>query len=185
MTDEPANPPPRPKSGRLALLGLSTLVLVLAVAAFFAARREHVVTLGRPHRFDDTAFAVANVHRVGTINDLRPERGLFLVVRFGIRNQARAVDFLFRPEPVWIEDAEGRRYPVSDRATRAHINSPGGLPACDEPIPAGKSCTMDLVFDVPADIKTPRLLVASDGVAEILDRIVEGKVRFALDDEGP
>jgi hypothetical protein len=188
MTDEaeavPA-PAPRRGGGRLARLGLSTLVLVLAVAAFLAAARTTLVPLGRPHRFDDTGYAVANVHRVDAIGDAKPERGRFLVVRLGIRNQSRAVDLKFRPEAVLVEDAAGRRYPVASGATRAHHRAPGSLPPCDEVIPAGKSCTTDLVFDVPADVGAPRLVIASDGGAtEILGRIVAGKVRFALDDEG-
>jgi len=180
MTDRTTTAPSRL---RFALLATSTIVLLVAVGLFFAVRRERVVALGRPERFDDFAFAVANVHRLDSIEGLRPERGLFLVVRLGIRNQAKRVDYQFRPETALIEDAGGRRYPIAAEATRRRADSPGSLPPCDRPIPAGSSCTTDLVFDVPSDVRTPRLRLSSGAVGDFLEGIISGQVRFALDDE--
>jgi hypothetical protein len=180
MTVEPSK---APTSRRIPLLVGSTFVLLLAVGLFFAQGRERVVALGRPQRFDDFAFAVANVHRLDAIDGLRPERGMFLVVRLGIRNQAKRVDYQFRPAMAFVEDADGVRYSLSTEATRRRASSPGGLPTCDQPIPAGSSCTTDLVFDVPAGVRSPRFLLSSGTVGDLLDRIIEGKVRFALDDE--
>jgi hypothetical protein len=180
VNDEPSK---APASRRIPLLVGSTFVLLLAVGLFFAQGRERVVALGRPQRFDDFAFAVANVHRLDAIDGLRPERGMFLVVRLGIRNQAKRVDYQFRPGMAFVEDANGVRYPLSTEATRRRTSSAGGLPPCDQPIIAGSSCTTDLVFDVPASIRTPRFLLSSGTVGDLLDRILEGKVRFALDDE--
>jgi hypothetical protein len=153
------------------------------VGLFFAQGRERVVALGRPNRFDDFAFAVANVHRLDAIDGLRPGRGMFLIVRLGIRNQAKRVDFQFRPETALVEDENGIRYPLSSEATQRRSGSSGGLPLCDRPIPAGSSCTTDLVFDVPSTVREPRFLLCSDWFGDLLDRILEGKVRFALDDE--
>jgi hypothetical protein len=53
---------------------------------------------------------------------------------------------------------------------------------CETPIPAGKSCTTDLVFDVPADLASPRLRMSSGAVGDALDWLISGKVRFALED---
>ncbi len=170
-------------SRRVPFLVGSTFVLLFAVGLFFAQGRERVIALGRPQRYDDFAFAVANVHRLDAIDGLRPERGMFLVVRLGIRNQAKRVDFRFRLGGQFVEDAEGVRYPLSTEATRRRAGSPGGLPLCDQPIPAGSSCTTDLVFDVPANIRVPRFVLSSGSVGDFLDRVLEGKVRFALDDE--
>jgi hypothetical protein len=181
MSDE--SPTRRPTRGVVLVVG-STIVLLLAVGLFFAAGRERVVPLGRPHRFDDFAFGVVNVHRLDAIEGLKPERGLWLVVRLGIRNQAKQVDYQFRPETAWVEDAQGHRYSVAAEATRKRQESPGALGACDKPIPAGSSCTTDLVFDVPADVWMPRLMMSSGAIGDALDRILEGKVRFALDEEG-
>jgi hypothetical protein len=180
MSDE--SPPRQPSRGVVLVVG-SAIVLLLAVGLFFAAGRERVVPLGRPHRFDDFGFAVVNVHRLDAIEGLKPERGLWLVVRLGIRNQAKQVDYQFHPSTAWVEDAQGHRYPVATEASRKRQESPGALAACDRPIPAGSSCTTDLVFDVPADVRTPRLMLSSGAVGDLLDRILEGKVRFALDDE--
>ncbi len=170
-------------SRRLVALVASTLVLVLAVTLFFAGNRERIVPLGRPQRFDDFGFAVVNVHRLEAIDGLRPQRGMFLVVRLGIRNQAKRVDYQFHPEMTFVEDAKGLRFPVSDEATRRRSEGPGGLPPCDRPIIAGSSCTTDLVFDVPASVRRPRFGLSSGAVGDFLDRLLEGKVRFALDDE--
>ena len=104
MTDRPTTAPSRRRAG---LLAASTIALLVAVGLFFAARRERVVPLGRPERFDDFAFAVVNVHRLDAIEGIRPGLGLFLVVRLGIRNQAKRVDYEFRPEMTSIEDAAG------------------------------------------------------------------------------
>jgi hypothetical protein len=172
-----------PPSRRLVVLVASTLILVLAVALFFAASRERIVPLGRPQRFDDFGFAVVNVHRLEAIEGLRPERGTFLVVRLGIRNQAKRVDYQFQPDTAFVEDARGLRFPVSAEATRRRSESSGGLPPCDRPIIAGSSCTTDLVFDVPASVRRARFGLPSGAVGDFLDRLLEGKVRFALYDE--
>lgn len=180
MNDQPAS---APGGRRSVLLAASTILLLIALGLFFAARRERIVALGRPQRFDDFAFAVANVHRLDAIEGMKPARGVFLVVRLGIRNEAKRVDYQFRPESASIEDGDGRIYPLDAEATRHRLASPGSLGACDRPIPAGSSCTTDLVFDVPADVRAPRLKLSSGNVGDALDRILIGKVRFALDDE--
>ena len=115
MTLEPSK---APTSRRVPLLVGSTLVLLLAVGLFFAQGRERVIALGRPQRFDDFAFAVANVHRLDAIDGFAPSAGSFLVVRLGIRNQAKRVDYQFRPGTAFVEDADGVRYPLSTEATR-------------------------------------------------------------------
>ena len=96
---------------------------------------------------------------------------------------AKHVDYQFRPERMMIEDAQGAVYPLAAEATRRHAATPQGLPGCEGPIPAGKSCTTDLVFDIPSDADSPMLFLSSGKLGDALGWLLEGKVRFALKDE--
>jgi hypothetical protein len=172
-----------PRRRRAVLLSACAVGLALLVGTTLARRQTRTIPLGARKQWDDFAFAVTDVHRVEAINGLRPERGTFLVVRFGIRNMAKRVDYQFHPERMGIEDAQGRTYSLAVEATRRRQALPEGQPGCDAPIPAGKSCTTDLIFDVPTDIALPRLFMSSGPLGDAMGWLFEGKVRFALEGE--
>jgi hypothetical protein len=172
-----------PRRRRTVLFSACAVGLALLVGTTLARRQTRTIPLGARKQWDDFAFAVTDVHRVDSIDGLRPTRGVFLVVRFGIRNMAKRVDFRFQPDRMGIEDARGRTYSLAAEVTRRRQASPAGQPGCDAPIPAGKSCTTDLVFDVPADVASPRLFMSSGTIGDAMGWLLEGKVRFALEDE--
>lgn len=174
----------RGRRSHLVVYGLVGLTAVFGLI-FAASRRDRTIPLGAPARFDDFAFAVVDVRRLASIEGLKPVRGSFLVVRLGIRNQAKRVDFRFDAARTLVEGGDGRRFGLDGPATRRMETAPAGLPACDRPIQAGQSCTTDLVFDVPVDIRSPRLRLASDPVGDILDGLFEGgRAGFALGRSG-
>jgi hypothetical protein len=172
-----------PRRRRAILLSACAVGLALLVGTTLSNRQTRTIPLGARKQWDDFAFAVTDVHRVEAIDGLRPTRGAFLVVRFGIRNMAKRVDYKFHPDRMGIEDSRGRTYSLAAEATRRRQTSPEGMPGCDAPIPGGKSCTTDLVFDVPADFASPRLFMSTGTVGDALGWLLEGKVRFALEEE--
>jgi hypothetical protein len=82
---------------RTILLLASVVGLVIVVGITLAARRSETIPLGARKQWDDFAFAVVDVRRLDAIDGLKPSRGSFLVVRFGIRNKAKRVEYRFQP----------------------------------------------------------------------------------------
>jgi hypothetical protein len=164
------------------LVAVAAIGLILVVGMILAMRKERVIPPGTPIRFDDFAFAVVDVRRPDTIDGLRPANGSFLVVRFGVWNQAKRVDYHFNQEKLMVEDATGRRFPLATEATKRRQRSPDGIAGCDQPIPAGKSCTTDLVFDLPTGAPDPSLRFTTDPLVAVLSWFFDGRVRFALEE---
>lgn len=174
----------RGRKSHVLVYGLVALVAVVGLL-LAASRRDRTIPLGMPVRFDDFSFAVVDTRRLDAIDDLRPVRGSFLVVRLGIRNQAKRVDYRFQAGQTLVEGGDGRRYPIDPQATRTLSSTPSGLPGCDQPIPAGQSCTTELVFDVPRDARSPRLRLSSGPIVDVLDGLFEGgRAGFALEGSG-
>lgn len=113
------------------------------------------------------AYSVAGVRRAKTLGSgeaLATARGEFLVVTLKTRFDETTVsanrgEGELRPNPraVTVYDAEGRAYAPSEEGQRA-LAGAGGTPI-DAPLRPGESYTTELVFDLPADARDPRLLV--------------------------
>ena len=148
---------------RLAGLALA-LLLFLAVAT----RRESVVGMGQPIRFDDFAFQVTGVRRI----DAAGPQGRRYVVTLTVTNQAKRVSYQFRRQSAVLVDGRGREYRPSGPAP---ANDP-----CAGPIPAGGSCRTELVYDLPADVQQPRLRISFGSVGDALESIIFGSKRIQL-----
>jgi hypothetical protein len=171
------------RRGHLVVYALVGLVVVVGLLVG-ASRRSRTIPLGTPVRLDDFSFAVVDVRRLDAIDGLKAARGSFLVLRLGVRNQAKRVDFQLDAGRTLVEGRDGRRFGLDAATTTRLASTPNGLPPCDGPIPAGKSCTTDLVFDVPRDLSSPRFRLGSGAIGDILDGIFEGgRIGFSLDKE--
>jgi hypothetical protein len=107
----------------------------------------------------DLAVSVASVERSAEIGPPgRPgrPRGTFYVVGVKIRSDAVRVTMDPSRLGAWIVDDEGRRYPP-----RRPDDDPAAPLFC--PVAPGQWYILDLLFDVPADLHAPRLLVGVNG----------------------
>jgi hypothetical protein len=155
----------------LIVLGLY-LALMLA---FSFMSREKVLALGDEKHFCEIdchlAYSVANVREtraLGVPADEATAEGIFYVVTIKTRFDEKTISSargngLLTPNSrvVTILDEQGKSYSPSTEGQRALDGSQaeGGGAPLDTPLRPGESYTTDLVFDLPANIKNPVLLM--------------------------
>lgn len=90
------------------------------------------------------------------------------------------------PRVAFLEDVSRRRFPPSDKATRAWESAHGPSSPLTRRLRPGESYTTTFVFDVPAEIREPRLFLGHPAGPENFligheNAPFHGKVYFALD----
>ncbi|HJZ67079.1 MAG TPA: DUF4352 domain-containing protein [Blastocatellia bacterium] len=161
----------------VAAIGISLLAMLAVMN-----RRDQIVGLNEDIQYDDFAFsvlAVREAHSLGSAEYQTNAQGVYWIVTLKIVNHAKRVDYKFkRSSPVLIE-ASGRELRPSAIGQQA-LESVSGL-RCSKPIPAGASCTTEVVFDVPANARVSSLRISEGGLAgDILEVIFFGKKRIEL-----
>lgn len=145
-----------------------------ALLALSLASREQVLVPGQVKHFCGFYFdchlgvSVGGVRRMSRIDapgeTLEP-RGVFYRVELVVSSNARRATLaLDQPRAVVMDDA-GRRYqPLT-----------AGLAALSDPVPAGFADTAVVIFDLPADVRHPRLLVTEGAwLDQILESVLIG-----------
>lgn len=119
-------------------------------------------------------LSVAGVQRVRELDvagGSRRAKGVYYVVALRVRSDAVAAQMrLVRPR-AYLVDADGRRYSRDLETERAWAESRRARRALDDVLRPGGSLTVDLVFDVPAAVRDPRLVVRQGGVLERLSEL--------------
>jgi len=159
------------------LVGISLLMLVAALN-----RRDQMVGLNQEIQYDDFAFSVIEVRKADALGSGVAEArasGAFYVVTLKIANHAKRVDYKPQRASAILMDERGREFFLSEPGQAALESAQG--PRCYNPIPAGASCTTELVFDIPADSRISQLRISEGGlVGDILDVVFFGKKRIEL-----
>lgn len=164
--------------------GLPRLVMAGVVGGYLGAllavslsSRETVLPSGEVKRFCGFYFdchlgvAVIGVRRGATFpgGPAAATNGTLYLVTLEARNDARRATLALHHPQVLVVDDAGRRYPPLGGKT--------ATAALAEPIPPGFSIATALAFDLPADVRHPRLLVIEGGWT---DRLLE---RFLIGDD--
>ena len=159
--------------------------LLFGVLATLAAlnRHDEVAAFNQEIQYDDFAFSVTGVRTTHTIGD-SVAQGVYYVVTLKVSNHARRVDYEYKRDSPVLVGGDGRQYHVAFDAQESLDSSRDSDGLCSGPIPAGSSCTKEVVFDVAPDITDPRLRVSTGGLAgDILDTIFYGKKVIVLDQQ--
>ena len=162
----------RARTVSLAALTLAGCYLLLMLA-FSAVSREKVLASGVEKHFCEIdchlAYSITNVERMKTVG-LAPNeataKGVFYVVTIRTRfdettiSRARG-DALLWPNSreVVVFDAEENVYGVSMEGERALQAAQGAGTPLETPLRPGESYTTDLVFDLPANVVRPEMLM--------------------------
>jgi hypothetical protein len=167
---------------RLALAGFALAgIYLLALVGFALASNEVTLARGGEKSFCEIdchlAYSVTDVSRGAAIPGVTPLAGEFWIVRLRTRfdettisaRRGREVPLTPNPRLIDVVDAAGRRYPPST-AVRVPGETSTDLMT---PLRPGESYSTVLVFDLPHDIATPRLLV----------REAIPEARFLIDNE--
>jgi Domain of unknown function (DUF4352) len=161
----------------VAAIGISLLALLAALN-----RRDQIVGLNQEIQYDDFAFSVLGartMHSLGSGESQTNAQGLYYIVTLKIANHAKRVDFRFKRSSPVLLDSTGREFHPSLIGQQALESADG--PRCGESIPAGASCTTEVVFDVPPNAGIETLRISEGGLAgDILDVIFFGKKRIEL-----
>lgn len=158
-------------AGTLAAGGYGALLLL---AAFTTG--ETTLGRGEEKHFCEIdchlAYAVMDVARtktLGTAEAPRTAEGTFYVVTLRVRfdetttSATRPPTAPLWPNPRWtsVRDADGRRYRPSLDGLAAFEAVHGTVKGLDRALRPGEAYTTTLVFDLPADVREPRLLLTS------------------------
>ncbi len=160
----------------LAAIGFSLLAMLAALN-----RRDQNVGLNQEIQYDDFAFSVLGARKASTLGkgDSQAADGVYYVVTIKVANHAARVDYTFKKKAAILIDESGREFHVSASGQRALESSEGQH--CGAPIPAGASCVIDVVFDVPKSANASQLRISEGGLAgDILDVVFYGKKRIEL-----
>jgi len=162
-------------------LGGAAGVLVLyliTLAGFSATSRTRVLAPGEEKYFCELdchlAYSVREVRRVPRLGDADTgprARGTFWLVTLRTRfdpttvSPRRPAGALLQPNPrsVSVVDASGRRYDPDPAAARLLARTEGPDTPIDTPLRPGQSYSTRFVFDLPVDVREPRLLVMEAG----------------------
>ena len=161
----------------LAAIGISLLALLALLN-----RRDQTVGLNQEIQYDDFAFSVVGAHTASALgkSDSQVPAGVYYVVTIRVANHARRVDYTFKRNSAVLVDSLGREFRVSKNGQQALETTQGQQ--CLAPIPAGASCTIDVVFDLPVDARVSQLRISEGGLAgDILDVVFFGKKRIAFE----
>jgi hypothetical protein len=167
----------RARAGKIGLAGLAGLGLYLALLlAFSFISREKALAFGEEKHFCEIdchlAYSVTNVRKTKTLGSAPDEaiaEGIFYVVSVRTRFDEMTIsptrgNGLLMPNSrvVTILDEQGNSYSPSTKGQRALEGSQaggGGGTPLDTPLRPGESYTTEMVFDLPANIKNPELLI--------------------------
>ena len=160
----------------LAAIGISLLATLALLN-----RRDQTVGLNQEIQYDDFAFSVLAVRKEGALGSDSPApNGVYYVVTIKVANHAVRVDYRFKKSSAVLVDSLGREFHLSRNGQQALESIQGQQ--CNGAIPASASCVIDVVFDLPADVRLSQLRISEGGLAgDILDVVFFGKKRIGLE----
>jgi len=159
--------------GVLAVAAVLAATYVGTLLAFSFASREQVLARGQEKHFCEIdchiAYSVLDVQQAKTLGDSQNQRtanGTFYVVTVKSRFDETTIspkrgDGPLTPNSrvLTIGDDQGRTFPLSDDGERILASTGQSGTPLTTPLRPGQSYTTRLVFDLPADIQNPTLLI--------------------------
>jgi hypothetical protein len=146
-------------AGRLAI-GLVAYLgpYALALVGVSLASPQQVLRLHQPRCFDDWCASVEGLEQRPDIGGVRSQ-GTFYLVTLRVSSRAKRITQRARDARVSLVDGSGRRYDPSPAGERALGAAGGAGEPLDSFVAPGGSFTHVAVFDLPADVVRPALVV--------------------------
>ena len=147
-------------------------------------RRDQVVGLNQEIQYDDFAFSVLGTRSCAALGEgqsRQSAQGVYLVVTMKVANHAQRVDYTFHKQVAILVDENGNEFYLSPAGQQALDATRANSDPCAGPMPAGQSCTTEIVFDLPAGARISHLRISEGGAAgDVLDTIFYGRKRIAI-----
>lgn len=146
-------------------------IILLLVGSIFS--EEKTLGLNEPKEFCGFYLdchmhtSVSDVKKTRTIGD-KTANGEFYIVKVKVFSDAKRVDLGLLNPKLYVIDDNGKRY-----ARVEAVENPA--PPFDQKVPAGGSFEREVVFDLPADVKNPRLDIAEGiGIDKVIETVLIG-----------
>jgi hypothetical protein len=156
------------------LVGYTILLLVGSVFS-----EEKTLGLNEPKQFCGFYLdchmhtSVSGVRRTKTIGDVTAN-GEFYIVMVKVSSDAKSAALGLHAPEAQVVDASGRIFERDGNAENVLIASATEQPF-DQKIPAGASFEKEIVFDLPLDVRNPRLDVAEGiGIDKVIETVLVG-----------
>lgn len=126
--------------------------------------------------------SVSDVRKTKTIGD-KTAQGEFYIVKIKVFSDAKRAELGLHSPQLYVIDENGRRYSRFEEAENP-------APPFDQKVPADGSFEKEIVFDLPTDVKKPRLDVAEGiGIDKVIEAVLIGdedslfhkRIRFNLE----
>ena len=168
-------------------IALTVLVVLVSGVLMLALlnRRDEDVAPGQEIRYDDFAFAVQESRALESLGEdpsAPRAQGVFQLVTLSLVNHASRVDCRLADFTPLLVDAAGVDHAVDEDALRFLAERRGSADPCAGAVPAGASCTTELVFDVPRDAGELHLRISCGGtrITDLLDCAFFGRKTMRL-----
>jgi len=191
------------RQGRAKIVLLGMLIIagayLAAILIFSLTSREKVLARGEEKHFCEIdchlAYSIVNTRQVKTLGDppnQETAQGIYTIVTIKTRfdettiSPRRGSGLLYPNSRVLtVTDEHGNRYVPIAGDKRAFSTVQTSSRPMDTPLRPGESYTTDVIFDLPADVKTATLLI-NEGEWETHfvigheNSLLHGKTRFQL-----
>jgi len=152
-------------------------IILLLVASIFS--EEKTLGLNEPKEFCGFYLdchmhtSVSGVRKTKTIGD-KTAKGEFYVVTVKVSSDAKRAALGLHAPQAQVFDASGKIFERDRDAENVLIASATEQPF-DQKIPAGASFEKEIVFDLPAEVKNPRLDIAEGiGIDKAIETVLIG-----------
>jgi hypothetical protein len=171
-----------------------------AMLAFSLAGREKVLARGEEKHFCEIdchlAYSIANVRQtktLGTLPNQSTAQGVYTIVTIKTRFDETTIapwrgNGLLYPNSrvLTLVDERGNKHAPADAALPALDSTQASGTPLTAPLRPGESYTTEIVFDLPADVKSATLLInegefATHFIIGHENSFLHGKTRFRLD----
>jgi hypothetical protein len=165
------------RTGRAKIVLLGTLVIaggyLAAILIFSLASHERVLARGEEKHFCEIdchlAYSVVNTRQSKTLGDppnQETAQGIFTIITIKTRfdettiSPQRGAGLLYpNSRLLTVIDEHGNRYVPAAGDKRAFFTVQTSSRPMDTPLRPGESYTTNVIFDLPADVKTATLLI--------------------------
>lgn len=186
---------------RLCLIGLAGIVAIYlgGMLVFSLASSEQVLARGQEKYFCEIdchlAYSIIDIRDTKTLGEAANQltaTGTFRVVTVQTRfdettiSPRRGNEQLYpNPRDLIVVSEAGKKYFPSLPGQRALERSGAAGTAITSPLPPGESYKTSFVFDLPADVRNPTLLIHEDDVVTFLiigheNSLLHKKTRFQI-----
>ncbi len=143
-------------------LGIIVVAYTLLWLLFSVLSTDRIVPYGTDLCFDDWCASITATEKVASIGQGQDEvhaKGSFVILHVSMSNHAREIAQTPSEPRIHIIDGRGHSWSVSEAGQKALERSTGKQTDLAAHLELQQSLETQMVFDIPADAKEPKILI--------------------------